>query len=261
MIQIVGTKNRLETYGFIAKAWQSAEVGAMIEIMQPNDRGGKTLEKNLRTYFPDAGCDSRQKARFITLIKTENTPDIITEWLEYTQLRLVPVTGFYSMPGLFGWDKIDHGSRILLETLPELKGKGADFGCGYGYLSKSVLDLNAQIEKLYGFDNDPRAIEASQKNIIDDRSEFIVTDCTKAMSNIPPLDFIISNPPFHDGDGEDRSLGQKFIIVAAQSLKKKGALWLVANKHMPYEKTLHESFTKVETVIQKDGFKIISALK
>ncbi|PCI00826.1 MAG: methyltransferase [Alphaproteobacteria bacterium] len=263
MIQITGTKNREETLGLIAKTWQKADVASCIEIMQPNDRGGKTLEKTLRAHFPEAVCDSRQKSRFIILMKTENTPPIIDEWMAHAALHLVEETGFYSMPGLFGWNKIDKGSALLVETLlaSNLKGKGADFGCGYGYLSKKILENFDEIEKFYGLDLDPRAVEASQKNILDDRAEFTVADCTQVLESIGALDFIVMNPPFHDQGNEDRTMGQRFIEIAARHLRRSGALWIVSNTHMPYEKTLQKLFKSFEIVEQKNGFKIIRALK
>lgn len=261
IIKITGTKNREETLGLIAKTWREAGIDSVIEITQPNDRGGKSLEKMILQYFPNAGTDSYNKSRVISIIKNMDEPNIIQNWIKHTQLQLVEETGFYSMPGLFGWNKIDAGSKILLETITDLKGIGTDFGCGYGYLSKNILNDYPAIEKLYGFDCDPRAIEASRKNISDERGVFDVMDCTKPIADIEPLDFIITNPPFHDEAGENRTLGQRFIETASKSLKKGGALWLVANTHMPYEKTLSNHFSSVETVTQKDGFKIFHALK
>lgn len=258
---MTGTKNRDETYGLIALAWQGAAVGDSIEITQANDRGGKSLEKTLREHFPDAQCDSRQKARFITLVKTEQTPDIITQWMDHTRLRLVEETGFYSVPGLFGWNKIDMGSEFLVESLTSLKGVGADFGCGYGYLSKNILENNAGVQTLYGLDIDPRAVEACVKNVADPRANCLQADCTQKIPSLPPLDFVVMNPPFHDGVGEDRSMGQKFIETAAKHLRNKGQLWVVANRHMPYESILTDLFGHVKPPLEKNGFKILRALK
>lgn len=261
MIEITGTKQREETFGLIAVAWDTAEAGQQIIITQANDRGGKTLEKTLLLHFPDATTDGRNKSRTITLRKTDDGPAIMDEWRAHTKLRLVADTGFYSMPGLFGWDRIDAGSRLLIETLPQLKGVGADFGCGYGYLTKTVLDVPTAIKTLYAFDNDPRAVEACIQNVTDDRMIARTADCTQPISNLPPLDFIISNPPFHNATGEDRGLGQRFIETASKLLRRKGQLWIVANTHMPYEQSLHAHFYTFETVIQKNGFKILLALK
>ena len=55
-------------------------------------------------------------------------------------------------------------------------------------------------------------------------------------------DVIVMNPPFHDGRDADPMLGLKFITTAAMSLRSTGDLWLVANKHLPYENLMAETF-------------------
>lgn len=261
MMIIKGTKQKEETYGLIARTWVDAPVGCEIQIIQSNDFGGKSLEKIILNQFDNVFCESKNKARYITITKTESAPLIIQEWLGHTKIRMVDDIGFYSMPGLFGWDKIDAGSRLLLDYLPELKGVVADFGCGYGYLSKNILLKNKKIKINYCFDCDIRAIEACKMNVTDDRAITMQVDCTRPIVDIPQLDFIVMNPPFHDGVGEDKNLGQKFIETAAHHLRRNGQCWIVANKHLPYEKTIATVFFKHEKITEKDGFKIFKAVR
>jgi 16S rRNA (guanine1207-N2)-methyltransferase len=73
---------------------------------------------------------------------------------------------------------------------------------------------------------------------------------------------IVTNPPFHVQQRAERpDIGRQFIAVAAQALRPGGCLWLVANRHLPYEAVLDSSFGRVRTVTQQDGFKIIEAVK
>lgn len=261
MINVTGTKQRDETHGLIALAWNECQVNDAIQIVQSNDLGGKSLEKRLLKIFPDASSESKNKSRTITITKTKDTPESINEWLEHTKLRLISDTGFYSMPGLFGWNKIDVGSQLLTKYLEKLKGNGADFGCGYGYLSKYALENNEKIKSLHCLDFDDRAVEACKKNIDDDRAIINQADCSQAVNDLPRLDFIIMNPPFHDDGGEDRGLGQRMIEVASHHLKPNGRLLMVANKHLPYEKTLEDKFKKHDKIAEEKGFKIFKALK
>jgi 16S rRNA (guanine1207-N2)-methyltransferase len=75
------------------------------------------------------------------------------------------------------------------------------------------------------------------------------------------LDFVVTNPPFHETGGEDKSLGQAFIKTAAASLRKGGDLWLVANRHLPYEAILNEHFAKVRLAGETNGYKVYEARK
>jgi len=261
MITINGTKQKEETYGLIAKAWNESNIGDDILIIQPNDQGGKSLEKTLLRNFENLECESKNKARHIMLSKTDKDVGIIDEWFEHTKLHLVESTGFYSMPGLFGWNKIDAGSELLVNELSDLRGVGADFGCGYGYLAKHALKKFENIKILHAFDYDSRAIDACTANVIDDRATIKQADCTKPIDDLNRLDFVIMNPPFHSKSCEDRTIGQRFIQTASHHLKPKGICWIVANTHMPYEDVLKSNFTHFTKTIEQKGFKILKATK
>ncbi len=75
-------------------------------------------------------------------------------------------------------------------------------------------------------------------------------------------DAIVCNPPFHAlGRGDRPDIGRAFIAAAAASLVRGGSLWLVANRHLPYEDALGTGFSQVRSVAQNGGFKIVHAVK
>ena len=51
----------------------------------------------------------------------------------------------------------------------------------------------------------------------------------------------------------------KFVVPAA--LKPGGALWLVANRHLPYEDVLDARFGEVSEVASSGAFKVIHAVR
>jgi len=171
---------------------------------------------------------------------------------------------FISQPGIFGWDKIDQGSKLLTETLPdnELTGTGADFGCGYGYLANHVL-RHHKIEKIYCCDADYRAVQACKINLAssDRKSCYRWIDLTQVQEDLPKLDWVIMNPPFHEGKEMQSSIGMFFIKTASLALKKGGSLWMVANSHLPYEEILRHGFGVVTKVLEQEGFKVFHARK
>ena len=89
--------------------------------------------------------------------------------------------------------------------------------------------------------------------------EYFWHDVTNGLNR--PYDVIVSNPPFHQGRADQPELGQAFIVAAANALAPHGRLWLVANRHLPYEAILAAQFSTVRSVIVQDGFKIIEARK
>ena len=118
-----------------------------------------------------------------------------------------------------------------------------------------------KVKRLVLIDNDRRAIEAARRNIDDPRAMFEWADATGGDVALEGLDFVVMNPPFHDGGAEDRALGQRFIQRACQVLRRSGSLWMVANRHLPYEAILGPLFTTVERRAAGGGYKVFEARK
>ena len=91
----------------------------------------------------------------------------------------------------------------------------------------------------------------------DPRASFLQADLREPAPSLSSLDFVVMNPPFHDGGEEDRGLGQAFVRRAAAALRRGGALRLVANIGLPYEATLAESFDQLRRLEQSGGYKVL----
>ncbi|HWW11531.1 MAG TPA: methyltransferase, partial [Brevundimonas sp.] len=132
-------------------------------------------------------------------------------------------------------------------------------GCGYG--ARATVALRSPlVTALALYDLDRRAIEAARRNVEDPRIAIEQAD-VRTLTTHGDLDFIVTNPPFHDGGAEDKRLGQAFIRQAAAMLKKGGVLWLVANRHLPYEAELNEAFKRVRMAADAGGYKVFEAVK
>ena len=57
------------------------------------------------------------------------------------------------------------------------------------------------------------------------------------------------------------ALGVAFIRAAAGMLTPSGQLWLVANRHLPYEKAMETLFRDVAEIGGTAGFKVLRALR
>ena len=105
---------------------------------------------------------------------------------------------------------------------------------------------------------DHAALACARRNVLDPRAAFHWADATTWQPDTC-ADSVIMNPPFHTGRSADPDLGRAFIVAAARALKPKGTLWLVANRHLPYEATLAQRFKHVEEIAGDTRFKILQA--
>lgn len=166
--------------------------------------------------------------------------------------------GFVTVPGIFSADGIDPASRLLADSLPARLGKTvADLGAGWGYLSRQVLDRD-EITELHLVEDDHRALDCARRNVPDPRARFHWADATRWRPE-HPLDAVVMNPPFHTGRAAEPALGQAFIANAAGCLAPHGRLWLVANRHLPYEATLAHHFAHCEEIAGDNRFKVLAA--
>ncbi len=248
----------LERRYTLALALKALKVGGRLDVMAPKDKGGSRLKKELTAFGVEIGETAKAHHRRCIVIKPETLTGI-DEAIEAGAPRLVEGLDAWSQPGVFAWDRIDAGSALLAQTMPPLKGKGADLGCGYGALATVVLK-SAAVTSLMVVDIDRRAVEAARRNVEDARVSFDWAD-TRTLEAAGDLDFIVMNPPFHDGGAEDRRLGQAFIRKAAEMLKKGGVLWLVANRHLPYEAELKEAFKRVTPAGDGGPYKLFECTK
>jgi 16S rRNA (guanine1207-N2)-methyltransferase len=251
--------NTAERQHDIALALRALVPASLIVVIAPKDKGGSRLAKELTAFGVQVSDNPKRHHRICAGI-VPNTLRGLDEAIAAGSLQLAPKTGLMGQPGIFSWDRVDAGTALLLEALPSLYGRVADLGCGTGLLSQAVLK-STKVKALTGFDCDRRALAACAQNISDDRFAGVWTDLRTQGSGTTGLDFIVTNPPFHDKGIEDQTLGLTFIKVAAQSLRTGGSLWLTANRHLPYEAVLAASFKSVSVKAQANGFKVFEAVK
>lgn len=247
----------IERRAALALGLRALAPDAVMTVLAPKDKGGSRIAKELAAFGCAVAETSRKHHRICT-VKRPDKPTGLDEALAEATPRFVESIGLWSQPGVFSWNRIDPGSALLVEHLPELSGHGADLGCGIGYLAHGVL-ASAKVKSLALVDIDRRAIEAARRNVDDPRVTFHWADARK--TKLEDLTFVVMNPPFHDGGIEDKALGKSFIQTAAESLRRGGLLWLVANRHLPYEGVLEPLFKRVELKVEAGGYKIYEALK
>lgn len=243
----------------LALALRALRPGGRLVALALKDKGGSRLRKELEAFGCAVNEEGRRHHRICTVRRPE-APVGLDEAIAQGAPRLDPGLGLWTQPGVFSWDRIDPGSALLISHLPPLAGKGADLGAGIGLLAHAVL-ASPRVEHLTLVDLDGRAVEAAKRNVADPRADIRWADVRATGITPASLDFVVMNPPFHDVGIEDKQLGQTFIRQAASLLRKGGTLWLVANRHLPYEALLTELFRTVTPRADQGGFKVIEAVK
>ena len=241
----------------LALALRTLVPGATLVALAPKDKGGSRIAKELRSF----GCTVTESVKSHNRICMGVRPAVLTgidAAIGAGGPQRVEAIGLWSQPGIFSWDRIDPGSALLAELIKPLAGRGADFGCGFGFLANKSLSSPA-IQELVLIDVDRRAIAAAQRNVTDPRARFVWDDLRKSDTVPGSLDFVVMNPPFHDGGQEDKALGQIFIKRASEVLRPGGVCWLTANRHLPYEAALAAHFSSATLRADRDGYKVYEA--
>ncbi len=243
----------------IALALRALVAGGELVVLAPKDKGGTRLQKELEGFGCIVAEDSRRHHR-ICQTRRPDAPQHLEAALADGALQMAPRLGLWSQPGVFSWDRLDAGTAMLIKYLPKLAGRGADLGCGVGVLAQAVI-AQGKLESLHCLDIDRRAVDAARRNLLDTRAMVLHADARGPVTGLENLDFVIMNPPFHDGSREDRSLGQAFIASAARALRNGGLLYLVANIGLPYEAALIAHFREQSLIVKGGGYKIYEARK
>lgn len=255
LVQI--TKSRAGTLSAIAEALAHIPAGGLLMVDGQKEEGIEAIVKQLKLVFEVDNVFSKSHGKLAWLRRPEAIPAQVVDWIA------APETGehgYMTVPGGFCVDGPDRGSEILVALIPELRGRVADFGAGWGYLAGEILAEQEGIESLDLIEANHAMLDAARHNVDDPRAHFHWADVTRFTPDAQ-YDAIICNPPFHTGRRADSGIGRAFIQAAARHLAPRGRFFMVANRHLPYEDTLKSSFGSGAMLGELEGYKIYEASK
>jgi len=264
---IVGcTKFKVRNMWNIARAWSLLAMGGALICAIENSCGAPSLTRFFRGAFGDVAVFTGSRSKVLQVIKTPanaNTP--LSEYLKSGEGIPVKNSNLITYPGIFSATELDPGSTILLSAIPEtLRGRGADLGAGYGYISCGLVEDCPGITGIDLFEIDALAIRAAERNLSALGSSIPFTfhwhDVLTPIGT-PPYDWVVSNPPFHLGKKVDVNLGQAFVRRAAEILRPGGECYLVANVTLPYESVFGECFSSWTAAAVSLSYKVFHAIK
>jgi 23S rRNA (guanine1835-N2)-methyltransferase len=225
-----------------------------------------TLQLFENIIGPTTTSRARKKSRLIFVTRDESInegrspfPDqfIIEANREYT---------ITSHAGVFSRDRLDNGSRLLIENIPasEHSLQIVDLGCGNGLLGLIAASLNPQATILFT-DESYMAVASAQENFIaafarDRVADFKVTNCLQGVAD-ESKDLVLNNPPFHQQNSTGDSIAWQMFIEARRVLKPQGELLVVGNRHLGYHAKLKKLFGNCKLVANNRKFVILKAIK
>jgi 16S rRNA (guanine1207-N2)-methyltransferase len=265
---------RLPTLHQLWAAFTHLRPGGRCYLAGANDEGIRTALRQMTGIF--GACEvlgyrggNRAGAATRPAHPPESTREFGIPWVDEELFhRFVAETPagpleIHSRPGVFSWDRLDAGSRALLEVMEIRAGDTVlELGCGYGVVGLAAARLSGTGTALL-VDIDADAIRAAtltaRANGLSDRVQVMASDGAAAAGD-RRFDVVVTNPPFHLEKGTNLAIPAQFIRDAARALAPGGRLYLVANRTLPYERWLIDAFGSFE--IARDGreFKVLTAI-
>ncbi|WP_153447733.1 16S rRNA (guanine(1207)-N(2))-methyltransferase RsmC [Vibrio algicola] len=241
-----------------------AKIGPNTEIcvVGENRSGVKSIEKMFTQYGTVKKYDSARRCSFYWGQSHTQAPAFdLNEWYKTYPLTIGNDTlQIKSLPGVFSHGEFDKGTELLLETLPRLKGKVLDFGCGAGVIG-CVLATRYPKANVAMCDISALAIESSKATLAINGldGEVFASDIYSDVGK--SYDFLISNPPFHSGLDTQYSAAETLLSQAPQHLSARGQMFIVANSFLKYQPIIEQAFGHCIVAAKNTKFAIYHANK
>ena len=243
----------------IAEALRRTAAGGLIVVAGGKEDGIASLRKRLGALLPLEGYAPKYHGIAFWFANPSDTA--AAEALEAANPPLLVEGRFHTAPGMFSFDHVDAGSRLLVENLPaDLRGDVADFCAGWGFVAAEAAMCCPGISGLDLYEADFESLEAARTNLqaAAVRRNFFWHDLLAEPVG-RRYDAVVMNPPFHKGRAADPGIGAGIIRAAAAALRPGGTLFLVANRQLPYEPVLAASFASHKELARDAAFKVLAA--
>ena len=225
-----------------------------------------TLELFETILGPTTTTRARKKSRLILVQRDHSINEGQSRYPDSYQLEVTRAYRMTNHASLFSRDRLDRGSRLMLEYMPvsERYRNIVDLGCGNGVLGIVAAELNAAA-KLSFHDESYMAIASAEKNFRDAfgghrEAEFRVGDCLQDLS-AASQDLVLINPPFHQQQHSGDSIAWQMFKDARRVLRSGGEIQVVGNRHLGYHAKLKKLFGHCENLAADSKFVILRARK
>jgi len=249
-------KNKSEAKFQMMNLISCLSINTEIFIVGNNSSGVRSASLIFKNWIQLNKIDSAKHSILISgLLKKKGTFILENFFQEHMWKKLI----IKSLPGVFGYKKIDAGSKLLASTFSKyITGKVLDIGSGTGFLSVSLLycSPNSIITLV---DNNIAALKCSQSTLDINNFQGKVV-CSDLYSQISQkFDLIISNPPFHYDLKINFNIIEKIISNSRKYLTQNGELRFVVNNFLNFDFLLSKNFKKYYILKKNSKYKVYQA--
>lgn len=267
-VVMLADKGREYSRAYLWRASQVLKHDGTLYIAGESQRGTKPLMSDAEAIFHNSNTLIYKKRHRIGASYKGDTITYPTDWEQPSpdQARIVtydlPDGDFevYTQPGVFSWEKLDDGTRYLLETLDLSKlpagAKVLDMGCGTGIIGAWLAKQGADVTLV---DDNLLAVGCARQTLTHHNLDGRVmpSDVFSALQG-EKFDLIVSNPPFHKSFDINTNVPHRLITQASDYLNANGRLIIVANVFLKYDTLAKENFKSV-SIQDNERYKILEA--
>ena len=225
-----------------------------------------TLDLFEHVLGPARTTRARKKSRLILVERDHSMNEGQSPYPDSYLLQADREYNLVNHAGLFSRDRLDRGSRLLLENLAQVDedARVVDLGCGNGVIGMVTAGLNPGARLLFS-DESHMAVASARQNFSaafgqTRAAEFRVDDCLQGVATAS-RDLVLVNPPFHQQHNPGDGIAWQMFQQARRVLVSGGELRVVGNRHLGYHAKLKKLFGNCTRIASDNKFVVLGATK